>query len=129
MSETVRTFEDAARCLPDLVERIHARGEAALLVKSGQPLARIVPVPGEGQVTEDLLVFLRRWRTEHPEPDEQFAEAIEESRKAIRPPHDPWRSYWTLSAWLRSSGAVSVWNDCSRVIHGPRSRPSPPQKS
>src|SRR5262245_17926969 len=44
MNETVMTIEDADRCLPDLVDRVHARGEAVLLIKSGQPLARIVPV-------------------------------------------------------------------------------------
>jgi antitoxin (DNA-binding transcriptional repressor) of toxin-antitoxin stability system len=90
MSETVLSVEDAARCLADLVERVHANGEAAVLVKAGRPLARIVPVPPPGQVAEDLIAFLRRWRAEHPDPDEQFAEAIEESRRAVRTPRDPW---------------------------------------
>jgi antitoxin (DNA-binding transcriptional repressor) of toxin-antitoxin stability system len=91
MSETVLTIEEAARCLSDLVERIHANGEEAVLVKSGRPLARIVPVPtSQGHIAEDLIAFLRRWRIEHPEPDEQFAPAIEESRRAIRPPRNPW---------------------------------------
>ena len=89
MNETVVTIEDAARCLPDLVERVHAGEETALLVKSGRPLARIVPVPKVND-NEDLIAFLGRWSIEPPEPDEQFAEAIEESRKAVRPPHDPW---------------------------------------
>ena len=89
MNETVLTIEDAARCLPDLVERVHATGKAALLVKSGRPLARIVPFPAREQSAEDLIAFLRRWRIEHPEPDEQLAKAIEESRSAVRPPHDP----------------------------------------
>jgi antitoxin (DNA-binding transcriptional repressor) of toxin-antitoxin stability system len=87
MSETVRTIEDAVRCLPELVERIHARGEAALLVKSGRPLARIVPVPARGPRAEDLIAFLRRWRSEHPEPDESLAEG----QRAIHPPRDPWQ--------------------------------------
>jgi len=90
MSETVLTIEDAARCLSDLVERLHGKGEAAVLVKSGRPLARIVPVPPAGQVAGDLIAFLRRWRIEHPEPDEQFAEAIQDSRKAVQLPRDPW---------------------------------------
>ncbi len=90
MNETVLTVEDAARCLPDLVERIHAGGEAALLVKSGRPLARIVAVQDREQVADDLIAFLRRWRIEHPEPDEQFAEAVEESRRSVKPPRDPW---------------------------------------
>jgi antitoxin (DNA-binding transcriptional repressor) of toxin-antitoxin stability system len=89
MSETTMTIEEAARCLPDLVERIHATGEATLLTKSGKELARIVPVsPTHG--AEKLIAFLRRWRIEHPEPDEGFAAAVEESRKAIQPPRDPW---------------------------------------
>ena len=91
MSETVLTIEDAARCLPELVERVHTRGEAALLVKSGRLLARIVPVPASEQGAEDLIAFLRRWRSEHPEPDDQFAEAIEESRRIVPPPRAPWQ--------------------------------------
>lgn len=89
MNETVLTIEDAARTLADVVERVRTRGEAALLTKSGEPVARIIPVAG-ARSTEELIAFLRRWRREHPEPDEQFAEAVEEGRKAIRPPHDPW---------------------------------------
>jgi antitoxin (DNA-binding transcriptional repressor) of toxin-antitoxin stability system len=90
MSETVLTVEEAARCVPDLVERVHTKGEAATLVKAGLPLARIVPVPLSGQGPDELIAFLRRWRSEHPEPDDQFAEVIRESRQGVRPPRDPW---------------------------------------
>jgi hypothetical protein len=89
MSETMMTVEQAAMCLPELVERIHATGEGALLMKAGRGLARIVSVPSSDQC-DDLIAFLRRWRIEHPEPDEGFAEAIEDSRKGILPPSDPW---------------------------------------
>lgn len=90
MSETVLTIEDAARCLSDLVERVHAKGEAAVLVKAGRPLARIVPVRSPELGVQDLIAFLRQWRIEHPEPDEQLAEIIQESRRAVQPPRDPW---------------------------------------
>ncbi len=83
------TIEDAARSLAEVVERVQSRGEAAVLTKAGKPVARIVPVPA-AQSTDDLIAFLRQWRIDHPEPDEQFGEAIEDSRKAVRPPHDPW---------------------------------------
>ena len=89
MSEKVVTIEDAARRLTELVEWVHSRSEAALLVKAGQPLARIVPVNVPGQVNE-LIAFLHQWRIQHPEPDEQFAAAIEESRQGVRRAHDPW---------------------------------------
>jgi hypothetical protein len=46
--------------------------------------------PVNADAGEDIIAFLRRWRTEHPEPDETLASAIEESRKSIQPPHDPW---------------------------------------
>ena len=90
MNANVLNVEDAARCLADLVDRVHASGEPALLVKSGKPIARIVSVPDRANGTGDLITFLRQWRVEHPEPDEQFGDAIEESRKSVRPPHDPW---------------------------------------
>jgi len=90
MTETVVTIEEAARSLDELVERIHAHGEAALLVKAGRPLARIVPVPNRDDDAEALIAFLRQWRLQYPEPDEQLAEVIEDSRRAARPPHDPW---------------------------------------
>jgi len=83
------TLEEAANCLPELVERIHATGETTLIVKSGRGLARIVAVPPSDD-SSDLIAFLRRWRIEHPEPDEGFGEAIEESRKAVQLPSDPW---------------------------------------
>ena len=90
MYETVVTIEDAVRTLPDLVEKVRASGESALLVKSGRPMARIVAVPQTDQGSEDLIAFLRRWRIEHPEPDESFSEAIEDSRRNTQLPHDPW---------------------------------------
>jgi prevent-host-death family protein len=84
MNETVLTIEDAARCLPDLVERVHARGEPALLTKAGRPVARIVPVPEREESPDSLIAFLSHWRSEHPEPDDQLAEVIAESSRACR---------------------------------------------
>jgi antitoxin (DNA-binding transcriptional repressor) of toxin-antitoxin stability system len=86
------TIEDAARRLADVVEQVHCRGEAAVLLKSGQPVARIVPVAPARHVSDVLIAFLARWRAEHPEPDEDFSDAIQESRKWLRPPRDPWES-------------------------------------
>lgn len=90
MNETVLTIEEAAGRLAAVVERVRVSGEAALLVKSGLPVARIIPIMAAGRSTEDLISFLRRWRSEHPEADEQFAEAVADSRKVVRSPHDPW---------------------------------------
>jgi antitoxin (DNA-binding transcriptional repressor) of toxin-antitoxin stability system len=91
MSESALTIEDAARCLPEVVDRVRASGEPAVLLKSGEPVARIVPVPPPTNGSADLIAFLRRWRSEHPEPDDQFADAIEQSRLSVRPPENPWQ--------------------------------------
>lgn len=84
------TVEDAAACLSDLVDRIHARQEPTVIVKSGQPMVRIVPIPAPDDLADDLIAFLARWRTEYPEPDEQFAEAVDASRRGVQAPRDPW---------------------------------------
>jgi antitoxin (DNA-binding transcriptional repressor) of toxin-antitoxin stability system len=89
MSEIVITLEDAASRLPELVEHVHAQREAAVIVKSGRPIVRIVPVPVPGESSEDLIAFLGRWRRDYPEPDDGLAEAIEESRRAVQPPRNP----------------------------------------
>jgi antitoxin (DNA-binding transcriptional repressor) of toxin-antitoxin stability system len=91
MSESALSIEDAARCLPEVVDRIRASGEPAVLLKSGEPVARIVPFPPQANGSAELITFLRRWRLKHPEPDSQFADAIEQSRQAVRAPHNPWQ--------------------------------------
>lgn len=89
MNATTLTIDEAARCLPELVDRVHETGESATLTKAGQPLARIVPIPSS-QGSADLIAFLRRWHAAHPEPDEQFGEAVAEVRTTHQPPRDPW---------------------------------------
>ncbi|MBL8793374.1 MAG: hypothetical protein JNM56_05700 [Planctomycetia bacterium] len=71
MKEAIFTIEEAARCLPSLVQRVHSTGETALLVQAGEPMVRIVAIPMSEPPKDDLISFLRRWRLEHPEPDEQ----------------------------------------------------------
>jgi antitoxin (DNA-binding transcriptional repressor) of toxin-antitoxin stability system len=90
MSDTVMTIEDAAAHLPELVERVCAHRQPALILRAGTPVVRIVPVFGQTEPTDDLLAFLRRWRVEYPDPDEQLDADIQESRQGIQPPHDPW---------------------------------------
>ncbi len=92
MSEAILTIEDAARRLADVVEKVHSKGEAAVLLKAGRPVARIVPVASASCASDELTEFLARWRLEYPEPDEQFSDAIQASRQWQRPPRDPWES-------------------------------------
>ncbi len=90
MNDAIVTVEDAAARFDELVEHVHAQREATVIVKAGRPLVRMVPIPAPGQVPNDLIEFLRRWRSEYPEADDPLAESIRESRRGVRPPHDPW---------------------------------------
>jgi len=90
MSEPVVTVEDAAAHFSELVEQVRAKREAAVIVKEGRPLVRMVPIPTPGETSEDLIDFLRHWRASFPEPDEQLADVIAESRRSVQRAHDPW---------------------------------------
>ena len=70
------TIEDAAAHFPELVDRVHAQRQAAVILRSGRPVVRIVPVAAERDAPEDLLALMRRWQSEYPDPDEQLAEDI-----------------------------------------------------
>jgi antitoxin (DNA-binding transcriptional repressor) of toxin-antitoxin stability system len=90
MSEAVVTVEDAAVRLAELVDHVSAKREATVILKAGRPVARIVPIPPPGEVSEDLIDSLRRWRTQYPESDEHLAEVIVEARRGVKPAHDAW---------------------------------------
>jgi prevent-host-death family protein len=92
MSEAMLTIEEAARRLADVVAQVRSKGEAAVLLQSGRPVARIVPVASVSSVSEDIIAFLGRWRHEYPEPDDDLSDVIQESRKCLPPPRDPWES-------------------------------------
>ena len=49
MSDTVMTIEDFAAHLPELVEQIHARGDAAVIVRAGRPVVRNSYHPSDGR--------------------------------------------------------------------------------
>jgi prevent-host-death family protein len=90
MNEHFMDIDDAAARLHQLIDRIQTQREPAVIVKSGRPVARIVPVPAEEGMAGDLIDFLRRWREENPEPDDGLAKAIEDGRQAGRSTRDPW---------------------------------------
>jgi antitoxin (DNA-binding transcriptional repressor) of toxin-antitoxin stability system len=85
MRDTVITIEDAAARLPEVVERVRSHREPTVILRAERPVVRVVPVPSAGEVAEDLVAFLRRWRNEYRDHDDQLAEAIEESRHAAQP--------------------------------------------
>ena len=84
------TVTEAARNFADLVNRTYYRGESTVLVKSGEPVAMIVPISG---VSVTGMGWLARWRAmPHLECEDadDFAASIESARENLSPPESPW---------------------------------------
>jgi len=90
MERTISVTE-AARSFSDLVNRTYYRNETTVLVRSGVPVARIVPVVS-GETTGQVLA--ERWREiRHLPPDEaaEFEQDIEAARAILNlPPKPSW---------------------------------------
>ncbi len=83
---------EAARNFADLVNRAYYRQETTVLLKNGEPVARIAPVAPTGVPARE---FLERWRQRprlSPEEADAWARDIEAGRAALPPLRDPWES-------------------------------------
>jgi prevent-host-death family protein len=80
---------ELARKLGDVLARVRYRGDAFLVERNGDAVARLVPVPGRAAAT--LREALTAWR-EAGIPDGEFADILAQLRAADRPPANPWDS-------------------------------------
>jgi prevent-host-death family protein len=80
---------ELARRLADFLGRVQYRGESFVIERNGDPVARLVPLPGKGGNT--LRGALVAWRSAG-EPDPGFAEDLDRIGQADRPPDHPWDS-------------------------------------
>ncbi len=80
---------ELARRLGDILSRVRYRGDSFLVERNGDPVARLVPVPGKATTT--LREALAAWRGVG-KPDRGFADDLERIGNADRPPDDPWGS-------------------------------------
>ena len=90
MLDRKMTVTEASRHFADLVNRTYYRGESTILVRSGEPVAMVVPV-GDGHVTgRDWMHLWKAMPHLDSENAEQFATDIEDSRKHLAHPASPW---------------------------------------
>jgi len=89
MAESIPLAE-AARRLPDLLERMKDHHESLVIVRDGEELGRLEPAtPTKPFTVGDLLDLLR----EIEPPDTSWADDLEEIRQAQpRVPTSPWES-------------------------------------
>ena len=90
MKRTISVTQ-AARNFSDLVNRAYYRGESAVLVRSGQPVARLVPITPEPINGEELADLWESMPHLTPDEAEKFAQDIEASREALnQAPQSSW---------------------------------------
>jgi antitoxin (DNA-binding transcriptional repressor) of toxin-antitoxin stability system len=90
MGDRKMTVTEAARNFADVVNRTYYRGESTILFRSGEAVARIVPVGGCGVLGRD---FADGWREiRHLDPDDaaDFADAIAKARSNLEMPDSKW---------------------------------------
>jgi prevent-host-death family protein len=80
---------ELARRLGDILGRVRYRGESFVIERNGDPVARLVPVPGKDATT--LREALAAWRSAG-KPDSRFADDLERIGEADHPPDYPWGS-------------------------------------
>lgn len=80
---------ELARRLGDVIGRVRYRGDSFVVERNGEPVARIVPVPGRAPAS--LGEALAGWQGAG-EPDRSFADDLERIGAADRPPRDTWAS-------------------------------------
>ncbi len=84
------TVTEAARHFADLVNRTYYRGESTVLIRSGEPVAMMVPVGGMSVTGRD---WIARWNAAphlDVEDADDFASSIESARENLAPPESPW---------------------------------------
>lgn len=92
MSERSLSVTEAARNFSDLVNRTHYRGETTVLVRSGRPVARIMPADGSSCLGSDLAAKWREMAHLSPDEAEEFAADLKKARELIEPPESKWDS-------------------------------------
>ena len=99
MKDRRMTVTEAARNFADLVSRSFYKGDSTILMKSGEPVAKIVPIGDGSRLGRDLAA---RWRDMvHLSKQEAaaFADDVEGAREKLRLP--------SVTILLRSTAASS----------------------
>ena len=95
MNETAISATDAAKDFLRLLELVEDRGESAVILREGRPIATLSPMPRVAMTCTELA---ERWpQMERLSPDEAnaFADDLEEARATLPPPKSAWDRFWT----------------------------------
>ncbi len=85
---------EASRNFADCVNRAHYQGASFLLIKSGAPVARIVPAESQPQKGRELAAALQKaLEGIHVSEEEatSWLHDLEQARGSLQPQGRPWR--------------------------------------
>lgn len=80
---------ELARHVGDVLGRVRYRGDSFVVERSGEPVARVLPIAGATPTS--LAEALTAWRSAG-EPEPEFATDLEHVGALDRLPGDPWAS-------------------------------------
>jgi antitoxin (DNA-binding transcriptional repressor) of toxin-antitoxin stability system len=78
---------EAAQTFPDVIERVHSRGDVFIVEQEGEPMCRIAPVSPARRTVRDLVRLLQAM----PPPDDAYLDVVEEiAKNQPTLPESPW---------------------------------------
>ena len=92
MKDRKMTVTEAARNFADLVSRSFYKGESTILMKSGEPVAKIVPIGDGSHLGRDLAARWREMAHLSTEDAAAFADDVEGAREKLSMPDSQWDS-------------------------------------
>lgn len=90
MKEKVISVTEAARNFADCVNRAHYQDVTFILLKNGEPMARIVPDGRKRRSGAELAKALAEVDLSEEEAKAWYADLLA-ARKALKPPRNKWR--------------------------------------
>lgn len=84
------TVTEAARNFADLVNRTYYRGDSTILLRSGEPVAMMVPVAGSRVTGREWMLKWRSFPRLNAQEADSFAADIESSRGNLFLTDLPW---------------------------------------
>ena len=84
------TVTEAAENFSEIVDRSYEHGESTMLLRSGEPVAMVVPVEEKGVTGREWLKMWKKMPHLDPEEAEAFGKDIEEARNNLLPLKSKW---------------------------------------
>jgi len=86
------TVTEVLRNFSDYINRVSYRGERFVLMRGGKAVAELVPAPTAGRRLGELPAVLASLPSLGEDEATRFAVELEEARKGLAQPADPWAS-------------------------------------